>query len=180
MVLPWGSVCWPTTALSRTRCPERPWRHCAYVRHWWGCACHCARWSYPSTVPPRGSAVRGWHRPNALDGPQYDFAAGWRDKKMKHDKPAEMMSYLHVKIVCLTLNTHHIIKWWNSKSWFSIPNVTTVRQTEPRYFEQVYRVTSVIFSILPIVTNSHKTKQTDPTNKNFVSSLPWTHHTRVL
>lgn len=103
MVLPWGSVCWPTTDLFRTRCPERPWLHCAYVRPRWGCACHCARWSYPSMVPLRGSAARGWHRPNVLDGPQCDFAAGWRDK-MIPVKPAETFGLIHMcKSVTQTL-----------------------------------------------------------------------------
>lgn len=86
-VLPWGSVCWLTAVPSHTRFPVLPSRHCAYVLPRWGCACRCARSSYPWKVPPRGSAARGWHRPSAPDGPRCDFAVErvtpMRDKKKK-------------------------------------------------------------------------------------------------
>ena len=90
-VLPWGSVCWPTAVPSRTRCSGRSWRRCAYVPPRWGCACPRARWPYPSTAPPRGSAVRGWHRPGAPDGPRYDFAAERRDTE-RDERPFLMPS----------------------------------------------------------------------------------------
>lgn len=97
-VLPWGSVCWPTAVPSRTRFPDLPLRRCAYVLPRWGCACRCARSSYPWTAPPRGSAARGWHRPSAPDGPRCDFAAERvttaRDENLRPLKAAEV----HVNI----------------------------------------------------------------------------------
>lgn len=109
-VLPWVGVCWPTVVLSRTRCSERPWRRCAYVRPRWGCACHCARCSCPSKVPPRDSAVRGWHHPNAPDGPRYDSAAVWKTQKERHEKPAQVFFFcLHLwPKTALTVDSHSL------------------------------------------------------------------------
>lgn len=113
MVLPWVSVCWPTTALSRTRCPEHSLRRCAYVRPRWGCACHCAHWSYPLMVPPHGSAVHGWHRPNALDGPRCDFAAEITEKW--YMTYMLKCSFISTNINWTSSDLKTLIKYWNRK-----------------------------------------------------------------
>lgn len=97
-VLPWGSVCWPTAVPSRTRFPDRPLRRCAYVLPRWGCACHCARSSYPWMAPPRGSAARGWHRPSAPDGPRCDFAVERVTPARDENRLSLKAAQIHVNI----------------------------------------------------------------------------------